>query len=208
MSFPSRLWSTWGFPPETSIAPKLCSTREICRKDLTLICRKIVRHPKLAEEMYLEVRAAGGCKGQMPTKKAQGLYGASYGQIEQRDFQGGNWSGFNPWAGRLARFQAQLLVSSILKDWLVSVIRDWLVSCSVGQGKNVFLWLWFQSQRVCLSLALVQDWVYSLAGPFTLHIGLHKFNFPMSLQRQIIQNGHLEFWKHCWHHSIFLYSLE
>lgn len=89
MSFPSWLCSTWGFPPETSIAPKLCSTREICRKDSTLICQKIVRHPKLAKEIYSEVRVLGDCKGQCQLKRHRAYTGLLWTEIEQRDFQGG-----------------------------------------------------------------------------------------------------------------------
>ena len=114
-SFPSRLCSTWGFPPETSIAPKLCSTREICRKDSTLICRKTVLHPKLAKEIYLEVRAVGDCKGQMPTKKAQGLYGAFYGQRLSSE---------------IFRVEIGQVSTPELADWLDFKLSCWLVLSS------------------------------------------------------------------------------
>lgn len=146
-SFPSLLDSSWGFPPETSMAPRLCSTREICRKDSTLIHWTIFRHPKLAEGIYLEVRAVGTVKGSCQLKRHRVYAGPLMDRGLAARFPGWKLVKFNLWIGRLARFQAQLLVSTILKDWLVG----WFQSSENGwfhvqlvRGR-MFLWLWSPS---------------------------------------------------------------
>lgn len=129
MLFPSRYVISFsalfhsGFP-----------TRNVhCRKDSTLICRKIFHHPKLAKGTYLEVRTVGACKGQLPTKKAQGLYGASYGQR---------------FSSKIFRVEIGQVSTPELSEWLDFMLSCWLVLSSRTGWFQLSEIVWFHVQLV------------------------------------------------------------